>query len=77
MLALITKASKDFWYQFKEINTISDLLNIYSSVVVSKNEYADWSKDMFLELWDGIQEKDIPYFKKAGCHVIIYDSWLE
>ena len=63
MLALITKASEDFWYQFKEINTISDLLNIYSSE--------------FLEFWDGIQEKDIPYFKKAGCHVIIYDSWLE
>ena len=77
MLALITKASEDFWYQFKEINTISDLLNMYYSVVVEKNEYTGWSKDMFLEFWDGIQEKDIPYFKKAECHVIIYDSWLE
>ena len=30
MLALITKASEDFWYQFKEINTISEkLLKIF------------------------------------------------
>lgn len=77
MLALITKASDDFWYQFKEINTISDLFNIYSSVVVEKNKYINWSKNKFLEFWDGIQEKDIPYFKKAKCHIIIYDSYLE
>ena len=77
MLALITKASDDFWYDFKNINTISDLFKIYTSVVVEKNEYSNWSENEFLEFWDGIQKKDIPYFKKAECHIIIYDSYLE
>ena len=66
MLALITKASNDSWYKFKNVNTISDLFNICSSTVVRKNEYAHWSKDKLLEFWDGIQKKIFLIFKKQN-----------
>ena len=77
MLAIITKASKDYWYELKEINTIEDLFNICSSVIVEKNEYKDWKDYMFLDFWDGIKKEDIPLIKKAECHVTIYDSYVE
>lgn len=73
MLALITKASDSYWYEFKEINTLDDLLEIYPSVVVEQNRY---NKDD-IEFWDDFKKEDIPKMEKAKINVIIYDYWLE
>lgn len=73
MLAIITKASNDHWYELKEINTIKDLFNIYHSTIIEENEYKYWN----LDLWDYIKKEDIPLIKKAECHVIIYDDYVE
>jgi len=73
MLALITKASDSDWYEFKEINTLDDLLEIYPSVVVEQNHFdEDDTKS-----WDGFKKEDVPKMEKAKINVIIYDYWLE
>lgn len=73
MLALITKASDSYWYEFKEINTLDDLLEIYPSIVVEQNHYDKEST----KFWDGFKEEDVPKMEKAKINVIIYDYWLE
>ena len=73
MLAIITKASEDYWYKFKEINKVEELLNIYHSVIVEKNDY----NEEMVPFWDGFKEEDIPLLEKAKLHITIYDSWVE
>lgn len=78
MLAIITKASNDYWYKLKEVNTIKELFDIYHSVIVEKNGYEDWKDCEFLTFFgDNIIKEDIPLIKKAECHIIIYDSYVE
>lgn len=73
MLAIVTKASEDYWYEFKEINKVEELLNIYHSVIVEKNDY----NEKIVSFWDGFKEEDIPLLEKAKLHITIYDSWVE
>lgn len=73
MLAIITKASEDYWYEFKKINKVEELLNIYHRVIVEENDY---NKEM-VPFWDGFKEEDIPLLEKAKLHITIYDSWVE
>ena len=77
MLALITKANDDYWYELKEINTIKELFDIYHTVIVKRNEYKNWKDYEFLDFWDGIKKEDIPLIKKAECHITIYNGYVE
>lgn len=77
MLALITKASDDYWYEFKEVETVADLFKIYDCTIVEKNEYADWDEQAFFWFWEGVKKEDIPSFQKAECHITIYDDYVE
>lgn len=77
MLAIITKANDDYWYELKEINTIKELFDIYHSVIVEENEYEDWKDYEFLDFWDGIKKEDISLIKKAECHITIYNDYVE
>ena len=77
MLAIITKANDDYWYELKEINTIKELFDIYHSVIVKRNEYKNWKDYEFLDFWDGIKKEDIPLIKKAECHITIYNDYVE
>lgn len=77
MLAIITKANDDYWYELKEINTIKELFDIYRTVIVKRNEYKNWKDYEFLDFWDGIKKEDIPLIKKAECHITIYNGYVE
>lgn len=77
MLAVITKASDDYYYELKEIFTIKELFEIYNRVVVEPNPYTNWTKESFLCYWDEIKEEDISLMQKAECHIIIYDYYIE
>ena len=77
MLAIITKANDDYWYEIKEINTLEELFKIYDSTLVEKNEYYDWTEEDFLMFWYDIDKKDIPLIQKAECHITIYNDYLE
>ena len=77
MLAIITKANDDYWYELKEINTIKELFDIYHTVIVKGNEYKNWKDYEFLDFWDGIKKEDIPLIKKAQCHITIYNDFVE
>lgn len=73
MLVLITKASDDFYYEFKEISKIEDLLEIDENLIISPNPYTEDD----VEFWDGFLEEDIDKLKKAKIEVKIYDSYVE
>ena len=80
MLAIITKANDDYWYELKEINTIKELFDIYHSVIVEdveENEYKNWKDYELLDFWNGIKKEDIPLIKKAECHITIYNGYVE
>ena len=74
MLAIINKASDDYWYQFKEIKTMKDLLNIYEQhcFMIEPNPF---DKDD-VEFWEGFKSKDIPKLEKAKIRVIIVDDYI-
>ena len=73
MLTLITKASSDYWYTFKDINTLDDLIRLYPRVVVSEN-YHD--SEIFYN-WEGFKKEDIPKVLSAKYRVVIYDDYIE
>ncbi len=73
MLAIITKASSDYYYRFKNINSVEDILSIYPSVIIEKNTF---TRDE-VEYWDGFNPKDIPNLEKAKIHIRIYDDYIE
>ena len=73
MLALITKASDSYWYEFKEINTLDDLLEIYPSIIVEPNHFDKEST----KFWDGFKKEDVSKMEKAKINVIIYDDHVE
>lgn len=73
MLVIVTKASDDYWYEFRVINTIEDLLKIYPYTIIKPN-YFDESD---VEYWDNFKKEDISKLKKAKAEVIIYDDYIE
>ena len=73
MLAYITKASSGTYKEFKEINTIEDVLKIYKSVIITGNPY----KGLPIKDWDGFSEDDKKNLSKAEIEITIYDSWVE
>lgn len=77
MLFLITKANDSYWYEFKIITTLNELLEIYDSIIIEKNDYQTWSKEELLDFWDDFKEEDIPLMKKAENHIIIYNDYVE
>lgn len=75
MLVLITRASDDY-YEFDEIDTMNDLLKIEGPVIVSGNEYSDWTLTDILRIW-GVNEENAHLIQKAECHITIYDDYIE
>ena len=73
MLAIITRADDDYWYEFKEIKTIEDLFKIYPRVIVEKNNF----DESLVPYWEGFKKEDIPLLKEAKVNVTIYNSWVE
>lgn len=73
MLALITKASSDYYYRFKNINSVDDILSIHSRIIIEKNTY---TRDI-VEFWEGFKPEDIPKLEKAEINIIIYDDYVE
>lgn len=73
MLAIITRADDDYWYEFKEIKYIEDLFKIYPRVIVEKNDL----DEELVPYWEGFKKKDISLLKKAKAHVTIYNNWVE
>lgn len=73
MLALITKASSDYYYRFKNINNVDDILSIYPRIIIEKNTY---TRDI-VEFWEGFKSEDIPNLEKAEINIIIYDDYVE
>lgn len=73
MLAYITKASDWTYKEFKEINTIEDVLKIYESVIIAQNPY----KGVSIGDWDGFSEDDKKNLSKAEIEITIYDDWVE
>ena len=72
MLAIITKANDDYWYDFKEINTIEDLLNIDENTIVEPNFYDEDT----VKYWDGFKKEDISKINKAKINVIIHNDYV-
>ena len=73
MLVIVTKASDDYWYEFREITSIEDLLKIYHRTIVKPNRY----NEDIIEYWDNFKKEDIPKLKEAKVEVVIYDSYME
>lgn len=77
MLALITKASDNYWYEFEEVETVADLFKIYDCTIVEENRFADWDEESLFSRWEDVKKEDISSFKEAECHITIYDDYVE
>ena len=74
MLVFVTKASDSYWYDFKEVNTLDELMKIHHAVIVEENDY--FTPDYF-KYWDDFKKEDIPKAISAKYHVTIYDDYVE
>ena len=72
MLALVTKASDDSYYEFKEVNSVEDILKIDSCVVITPSYYI--KNDA--KYWDGFLKEDIDKLEKAKIEIEIYDDYI-
>lgn len=63
MLARIEKASNLFYKDYKEINTLEELLKIYPSLIIETSKH----------IIDLCKEEH----NKIDCIVIIYDDYVE
>jgi hypothetical protein len=82
MLVLMTKASDDYWYEFKEISSLDDLskeMEEYGGVVIKLNGYYNDLPylEENLEYWEGFNKEDISKMLSAKYTVIIYDDYIE
>ena len=73
MLVFVTKASDDYWYDFREVNTLDDLMEIHDYVIVEKNILYPGDFDF----WEDFKKEDIPKAISAKYHVTIYDDYVE
>ena len=69
----MTKANDDYWYEFKTINTLEEVLQLAPRVVIEKNLYTEDE----VEFWEGFKKEDIPKLKQAKINIIIYNDWIE
>lgn len=74
MLVFVTKVSDDYWYDFKEVNTLDDLMKIHHAVIVEENDFTDPN---IFEYWEGFKKEDISRAISAKYHVTIYDDYVE
>ena len=78
MKILITKASDDFWYEIKELNSLDDLINLRKkskhSLILDENFYTD---NKIFDYWEGMKEEDKKIIPTLNFHITIYDSWIE
>ena len=80
MLVFVTKASDDDWYDFKEVNTLDDLMKIHDrGVIVEENDFYNnpMEAEGFFDFWNGFKKEDISRIISAKYHIIIYDSYIE
>lgn len=78
MLALVTKADNDYWYQIRVVNTIEDVFRIYNHVVLTKgNEYKTWTDEMFSDFWDGMKKEDYQKVRDCEISILIYNDYIE
>lgn len=73
MLVFVRKASDSYWYDFREVNTLDELMDIYPQVIVERYTYYEGDFDF----WDNFKEEDILKAEKAKIQVIIYDDYVE
>lgn len=73
MLVLITKASDDYWYEFKNVNTLEEVLKIAPRVIIERNLYTEDE----VKFWEGFKKEDISKLKQAKINITIYDDWIE
>ena len=73
MLVIVTKASNDYWYEFRVITSIDALLKIYPQTIVRPNYYDETA----VKYWDNFKKEDIPKLKEAKAEVVIYDDYIE
>ena len=80
MLVFVTKASDSYWYDFREVNTIDDLMEIYHAVIVQENDFynnpLNKIERFFIDYWDGFKKEDIPKAISAKYQVTIYDDYV-
>lgn len=78
MTVLVTKASSDFWYRIRAVNTIEDIQRFIKKcqcgIIIEKNTYTD---DEDFEFWNGMKTEDIPIIKQSPLHITIYDDYIE
>ena len=74
MLVLVTKTSDDYWYDFKEVNTLDELMKIHHVVIVKENHFTNPN---IFKNWDDFKKEDIPKAISAKYHVTIYDGYIE
>lgn len=82
MLVFVTKASDDYWHDFKEVNTLDDLMEIHDRIIIEKNDFYnnlinERLEKFFTNFWKDFKKEDIPKVVSAKYEVIIYDDWVE
>lgn len=80
MLVFVTKASDSYWYDFREVNTLDDLMKIYHQVIVEENDFYNnpiEAKGFFTDFWDGFKKEDISKVVSVKYQVTIYDDYVE
>lgn len=80
MTVLVTKASSDYWYQIRNIDTIEDLMRISKtnkSYIVKENwNYGENPKNI-AQFWDGMTLRDAAIISTLPYEVKIYDDYVE
>lgn len=78
MTTLVTKASKDYWYEIRNFDTMEDIQRFIkkcrSGIVITKNYYTN---DSDFEFWDGMKAEDIPTIKQCPLQITIYNDYVE
>ena len=74
MVVLVKKASDVQWYDFREVNTIENVLEIAESVIVEPN---DWDSIAAKAIYTDVREEDLSKFDEAKIKITIYDDYLE
>ena len=78
MTVLVTKASSDYWYEIRVMNTLEDVERFIRqckyNIIVKTNHYT--SNDIF-KYWEGMKKEDISIIKNSSLHIIIYDAYIE
>ena len=80
MIVLITKASSDYWYQIRNIDTIEDLMRISKtnkSYIVKENWNYEENPKNIAQFWDGMTLKDAEIISTLPYEVEIYDDYIE